>query len=252
MSRLLARFDLARPEFRLQAQLDLPAQGVTAVFGRSGSGKTTLLRCLAGLERSPAGFMSMGGTVWQDEEQGAFIPVYRRAIGLVFQEPRLFSHLNVHANLHYGLKRTPQQERYISNEQVIDILGISHLMDRRPYQLSLGEQQRIAIGRALLASPRLLLMDEPLASLDRSRKQEILPFIQRLCAELKIPVVYVSHSVQEILQLADTLVLMNEGAAIAVGPIQEIFSASICRIISAIWRGRSWIPGWRAMNRNMV
>lgn len=224
MSRILGRFDLARPGFRLQAELDLPAQGVTAVFGRSGSGKTTLLRCLAGLERSPAGFMSMGVTVWQDEGRGVFVPVHHRSIGMVFQEPHLFSHLSVHANLHYGLKRTPQQERYISTEQVIDILGIDHLLDRRPHQLSLGEQQRIAIGRALLASPRLLLMDEPLASLDRPRKQEILPFIQRLCVELKIPVVYVSHSIQEILQLADTLVLMNEGASIAAGPIQEIFS----------------------------
>ena len=225
MTRLLARFDLSHPAgFHLQAQLDVPSAGITAVFGRSGSGKTTLLRCLAGLARSPAGFMSLDGSVWQDEAKGIFAPTHRRAVGVVFQEPRLFSHLNVRANLNYGLKRTPMEERRVSWEQVIEILDSGHLLERRPHHLSLGEQQRVAIGRALLTSPRLLLMDEPLASLDTQRKHEIIPFIQRLRMALGIPVIYVSHSVQEILQLADTLVLINDGKTVAAGPVHEIFS----------------------------
>lgn len=224
MTRLLAHFDLSPADFRLQAQLDVPSHGITAVFGRSGSGKTTLLRCLAGLARSPSGFMSLNGAVWQDEAKGIFAPVHRRAVGVVFQEPRLFSHLSVRANLNYGLKRTPVQERRVSWEQVIEILGIGHLLERRTHHLSLGEQQRVAIGRALLTSPRLLLMDEPLASLDVQRKHEILPFIQGLRTALDIPVIYVSHSMQEILQLADTLVLIDAGKTVAAGPVQEIFS----------------------------
>lgn len=233
MTRLIARCDLTRPafrcdltrsNFRLHARLDLPAQGITAVFGRSGSGKTTLLRCLAGLERGAAGLISVNGRVWQDPGKGIFIPVHQRAVGMVFQQPCLFPHMTVRANLNYGLTRTPLAERHMPWDQVIEILGIGDLLERYPQHLSLGEQQRVSIGRAVLSNPCLLLMDEPLASLDAQRKDEILPFIKRLNREMHIPVMYVSHSVQEIVQLADTLVLVHEGQATVTGPIHEIFS----------------------------
>ncbi|MBD0306238.1 MAG: ATP-binding cassette domain-containing protein, partial [Nitrospiraceae bacterium] len=175
MNRLTARFDVAFPPFHLSIDLDVPAVGITAVFGQSGSGKTTLLRCLAGLERSRTGFMRLGEEVWEDESNGIFIPIYRRPIGYVFQEPRLFPHLSVKSNLTYGFKRTHQQDRRLTFQQVVEILGIEHLLERRPHKLSGGEQQRVAIGRALLTSPRLLLLDEPLSSLDTLRKREILP-----------------------------------------------------------------------------
>jgi molybdate transport system ATP-binding protein len=224
MSRLIARLDVAYPHFYLQAALDVPAVGITAVFGQSGSGKTTLLRCLAGLERSPGGFVQLADEVWQDESRNRYQPISSRRIGYVFQEPRLFPHLSVRSNLIYGFNRTPPQERRLSIEQVVEVLGIEHLLDRRPHKLSGGEQQRVAIGRALLTSPRLLLLDEPLSSLDSQRKREIMPFIQRLYKELKIPIVYVTHSLQEILQLAHVVVLLRDGQIVATGPINEVFS----------------------------
>jgi len=224
MSRLTARFDIAYPAFRLQVDLDLPATGITAVFGQSGSGKTTLLRCLAGLERSSIGFLRLGSDVWQDESRGIFVPIYDRPVGYVFQEARLFPHLTVRSNLTYGLKRTQESERRISLEQVVDILGIAPLLERRPQKLSGGEQQRVAIGRALLTSPRLLLLDEPLSSLDTQRKREILPFIQRLHRELEIPALYVSHSASEILQLAQMVAILQDGKLVTMGPITEVFS----------------------------
>ena len=224
MSRLTARFDIAYPGFRLQVDLDVPAAGITAIFGPSGSGKTTLLRCLAGMERSVTGYMRLGEEVWQDESKDVYLPIYRRPIGYVFQEGRLFPHLSVHSNLTYGLKRVPHEDRRISLVQVVEILGIGHLLDRRPHKLSGGEQQRVAIGRALLTSPRLLLLDEPLSSLDSQRKREILPFLQRLHKELAIPSVYVSHSASEILQLAQHVALLQNGKVAAAGPLTEIFS----------------------------
>ena len=224
MTRLIAQCDLTRSNFCLHARLDIPAQGITAVFGRSGSGKTTLLRCLAGLERNATGLISVNDRVWQESSTGIFIPVHQRAVGMVFQQPCLFPHMTVRANLNYGLARTPLSQRHMPWDQVIEILGIGALLERYPQHLSLGEQQRVSIGRAVLSNPCLLLMDEPLASLDAPRKDEILPFIKRLNREMNIPVVYVSHSVQEIVQLADTLVLMHEGHATVAGPIHEIFS----------------------------
>lgn len=224
MSRLIARFDLAYPNFHLQVDVDVPATGITAVFGQSGSGKTTLLRCLAGLERSPTGFMQVGDDVWQDESRNRYEPISSRRIGYVFQEPRLFPHLSVRSNLTYGFNRTPVQERRLSFDQVIDVLGIASLLDRRPHKLSGGEQQRVAIGRALLTSPKLLLLDEPLSSLDSQRKREIIPFIQGLYKELKIPIVYVSHSLHEILQLAQVVVLLRAGQSVATGSLNEVFS----------------------------
>lgn len=224
MSRLIARFDVAYANFHLLVDLDLPASDITAVFGQSGSGKTTLLRCLAGLERSPTGFMQVGDDLWQDETRGCYESIVRRRIGYVFQEPRLFPHLSVRSNLTYGFNRTPIQERRLSVDQVIEVLGIAHLLDRRPHKLSGGEQQRVAIGRALLTSPKLLLLDEPLSSLDSQRKLEIMPFIQRLYKELKIPIVYVTHSLHEILQLARIVVLLRDGKVVATGPLTEVFS----------------------------
>src|SRR5262245_15510668 len=224
MNRLIARFDVSYPEFQLHAELDVPATGVLALFGPSGSGKTTLVRCLAGLERAPNGFLSLGEEVWQDESQGIHVPLYRRAIGYVFQEARLFPHLSVLSNLTYGLKRTPVRERRVSWDQVISILGMEPLLDRAPHKLSGGELQRVAIGRALLTSPRLLLLDEPLSSLDVERKREVLPFIQCLYKELQIPIVYVSHSVGEILQLAQRVAFLQEGRIVALGPLSEVFS----------------------------
>lgn len=225
MSRLAARFDVAYPDFRLQVDLDVPATGVTGVFGPSGAGKTTLLRCLSGLERSPGGFMRLGDQVWQDESQGLYVPIARRSVGYVFQEPRLFPHLNVRSNLRYGLERTPTADRRVSLDQVVHILGIARLLDRRPGTLSGGEKQRVAIGRALLTSPRLLLLDEPLVGLDLARRREILSFITRAHRELAIPIMYVSHAVSEILQLADRVVLLKEGRIVMVGTVNDMLSS---------------------------
>ena len=224
MKQLSVSCEVRYPNFHFYVDVEIPTDGVTAIFGPSGCGKTTFLRCLAGLERSKKGRIQFGNEVWQDESQGMFMPIARRPIGYVFQEPRLFPHLSVQANLEYGLKRTPKGQQKFSSEQIIEILGIQHLLDRRPHFLSGGEQQRVAMGRALLTSPELLLMDEPLSSLDVTRKREILPFIQRLDKELHLPIIYVSHSLQEVLQLARTLVLLKEGRVTGVGPISEVFS----------------------------
>lgn len=224
MNQLRARFDLPLSTFRLNVDLDVPISGITAIFGPSGSGKTTFLRCLAGLERAPHGFLQFGDEVWQDESIGRCLPLYERPIGYVFQEPRLFPHYDVRANLLYGYTRIPIDARRVAPEQVIEILGISHLLDRRVHKLSGGEQQRVAIGRALLTSPKLLLLDEPLASLDLPRKQELLPFIRQLHERLRIPVLYVSHGLTEILQLADRVILVKEGQVIGTGTLNEVFT----------------------------
>jgi molybdate transport system ATP-binding protein len=225
MNRLIARFDLHYPGFRLNIDLDMPASGITVLFGPSGSGKTTLLRCLAGLERVSNGFMQFGDDTWQDETRGLCRPLHARPIGYVFQEPRLFPHYNVHSNLLDGYNRIRSEERRIAVEQVVEILDIGHLLERRVHRLSGGEQQRVTIGRALLTSPKLLLMDEPLASLDIQRKQELLPFIRRLHEELTIPVIYVSHAISEILQLADRVVLLKEGMVAGVGALNDILTS---------------------------
>ncbi|MFC1751049.1 molybdenum ABC transporter ATP-binding protein [Pseudomonadota bacterium] len=219
-----AKFELAYEGFQLDVDLDLPANGVTTLFGPSGSGKSTLLRCIAGLEEGTRGHISIGDEVWSDTDKSVLVPTQQRSLGYVFQEPRLFSHLTVQKNLEYGYKRTPVSERRIEWKQVIDMLDIGHLLQRKPHRLSGGEQQRISIGRALLASPKVLLMDEPLASLDMARKQEVLPFIRTLHDALDIPVIYVSHSLQEVLQITDTLVLMREGTSIAAGPMTVLCS----------------------------
>ncbi len=217
-----ARINLSLHGFTLDVNLSLPGRGVTALFGQSGSGKTTLLRCIAGLQSTQDGFISVNGEVWQDER--TLVPVHHRSLGYVFQEASLFGHLSVRKNLEYGLKRVPPAQRRVAQQDVIELLGIGPLLNRACGSLSGGERQRVAIARALAVSPRLMLMDEPLASLDVARKQEILPYLQRLHDDLDIPVLYVSHSPDEVAQLADHVVLLAEGRAVAQGGLHETLS----------------------------
>jgi molybdate transport system ATP-binding protein len=221
---LRARFKLDYPGFSLDVNVDLPGHGVTAVFGHSGSGKTTLLRAIAGLERVLGGYLEVNGSVWQDDVQGIFLPTHQRPLGYVFQEASLFAHLNIRRNLEYGLKRVAAQQRRVSLAQAIDLLGIGHLLERMPDALSGGERQRVGIARALAVSPQLLLMDEPLAALDLKLKGEILPYLERLHDELDIPVLYVSHSPDEVARLADHLVLLEKGRVLASGELTELLT----------------------------
>jgi molybdate transport system ATP-binding protein len=211
------------PRFALDVRFATEG-GLTALFGRSGAGKTSVVNMVAGLVRPERGRIVVDGVTLVDTERGVFVPAHRRRIGYVFQEARLFPHLTVRGNLLFGRWFTPRDERYGKLDAVVDLLGIGHLLDRRPGRLSGGERQRVAIGRALLASPRLLLMDEPLASLDGPRKEEILPYIERLRDEVRVPIVYVSHAVSEVARLATTLVLMSDGRVEATGSIAELFA----------------------------
>src|SRR5260221_10036860 len=197
---------------------------LTAFFGQSGAGKASLVNVIGGLIRPDRGRIAVDGTTLVDTASGIFVPAHRRRIGYVFQEGRLFPHLTVRQNLMFGRWFRPPQERKVQLETVLDLLGIGHLLQRRPGALSGGEKQRVAIGRALLASPRLLLMDEPLAALDDERKAEILPFIERLRDESRIPIVYVSHSLAEVARLATTLVLVADGRVAAAGPVAGFMS----------------------------
>ncbi|MCF5052593.1 molybdenum ABC transporter ATP-binding protein [Pseudomonas syringae] len=215
------RLQLNYSGFALNVDLHLPGRGVTALYGHSGSGKTTCLRCIAGLERARDGFIQVNDEVWQDSRNGLFVAPHKRALGYVFQEASLFPHLSVRANLEFGLKRIARQLRRVEMAQATELLGIGHLLERHPQHLSGGERQRIGIARALLTSPRLLLMDEPLAALDSKRKGEILPYLERLHDELDIPVLYVSHAQDEVARLADHIVLLSDGKALASGPIGE-------------------------------
>ncbi|PMZ71971.1 molybdenum ABC transporter ATP-binding protein [Pseudomonas sp. FW305-70] len=215
------RLKLDYPGFALDVDLQLPGRGVTALYGHSGSGKTTCLRCIAGLERADQGFIQVNDEVWQDSANKVFVAPHKRTLGYVFQEASLFPHLSVLANLEFGLKRIPKPQRRVDMAHATELLGIRHLLDRHPQHLSGGERQRVGIARALLTSPKLLLMDEPLAALDAQRKSEILPYLQRLHDELDIPVLYVSHSQDEVARLADHIVLLSHGKALASGPISQ-------------------------------
>ncbi|MES9857721.1 MAG: molybdenum ABC transporter ATP-binding protein [Sedimenticola sp.] len=220
------RFDFQLPlgDFDLNAEATFPGEGVTALFGRSGSGKTSLLRCIAGLESGASGRLEVNSTKWQESQRGLFIPPEKRGIGYVFQEGVLFPHLRVKANLLYGYKRTRSEERTEDFNRVVELLGLNRLLERLPAQLSGGEKQRVAIGRALLNNPRLLLMDEPLAALDRDHKKEILPYLESLHRESRIPIIYVTHDLDELVRIADHLVLMERGKIIAQGPLDEILA----------------------------
>lgn len=210
-------------DFSLDVALDLPGTGVTAIFGLSGSGKTSLLRSIAGLQRA-SGQLTVNGDVWQDDRAGIFVAVHQRALGFVFQEASLFSHLDVQKNLDYGRCRVPDAQQRVPLAQAIELLGLQALLKRQTGTLSGGERQRVAIARALASSPRLLLMDEPLASLDGIRKAEILPYIEKLQIEFAIPVLYVSHAPDEVARLADFMVLLEGGRVLAAGPTRELMT----------------------------
>jgi len=202
--------------FELNTRFEVPARGVTAIFGPSGCGKTAIMRCIAGLNRL-AGLCSVAGDIWQDEKH--FRPVHQRPIGYVFQEANLFPHLSVRRNLMYG---HPGAAAAITLDEVVALLGIDTLLERSPRHLSGGERQRVAIGRALLSQPKLLLMDEPLSALDQMTKDEILPYLERLHGALDLPILYISHDIAEVERLADQLVLMRNGAVLASGPLSEL------------------------------
>jgi molybdate transport system ATP-binding protein len=218
---LQVRLNMSYPGFEVDIDLSLPGTGVTALFGPSGSGKTTCLRCIAGLEKARQGVIQINGETWQDTTRDIFLPPHKRSIGYVFQEASLFSHLCVSGNLAFGLHRVAQSERHLQLGEAAELLGIDHLLERRVDSLSGGERQRVGIARALLTSPRLLLLDEPLSALDARRKAEILPYLERLHDELKIPMLYVSHAQDEVARLADHLVLLDQGRVLASGPIGE-------------------------------
>jgi molybdate transport system ATP-binding protein len=210
--------------FALDVSFTAPAGGVTALFGPSGSGKSTIVNAIAGLLRPDTGHIRVGETPFFDAVSGVDQPPRRRRVGYVFQEARLFPHMRVRDNLLYGYRRSPKADRRIEFDAIVELLGIQSFLARRPFTLSGGERQRVALGRALLAQPRLLLMDEPMAALDVGRRAEILPYIERLRDELRLPVVYVSHSVEEVARLADTVVVLHEGKVTAAGDVASVMA----------------------------
>ena len=218
------RLQLVRPDFVLDVDVPLPGQSITVLFGASGSGKTTLLRCVAGLERAATAHIRIGAQLWQDSAQGIFVPTHQRALGYVFQEASLFAHLDVRGNLEYGLRRVRGLPQHTPLDAAVALLGLEALLSRKPEQLSGGERQRVAIARALCTQPQLLLLDEPLASLDPARRQDILPWLERLRRELHIPMLYVTHSVEELVRLADTLVVLQAGRVLQAGPVAAVLA----------------------------
>lgn len=210
------------PKPYLDIDTVIPAHGVTAIFGHSGSGKTSLLRCIAGLEKAHNGRLMVNQDCWQDDNY--FLPTHKRSIGYVFQEASLFAHLNAQKNLNYAIKRSDKKVSPEFYQRVVEVMAIEDILTRYPSQLSGGERQRIAIARALLIQPSLLLMDEPLAALDHQRKQEILPYLERLHQSFDIPILYVSHSMDEVARLADHIVVLDQGQVIAEGALTEVFS----------------------------
>ncbi|MCW8879016.1 MAG: molybdenum ABC transporter ATP-binding protein [Kangiellaceae bacterium] len=209
-------------EFSLDVDLNLPATGITAIFGHSGSGKTTLLRCFAGLEKNVKGELCVFGNTWQTNDDS--LATHKRPIGYVFQEASLFPHLNAEQNIQFAIKRSIRKCTSEQYEKVISVMGIENILASYPQQLSGGERQRVAIARALLIQPELLLMDEPLASLDQKRKQEILPYLENLHAISDVPILYVSHSMDEVARLADHVVALEHGKVVAQGSLSDVFS----------------------------
>ncbi|MDA1069826.1 MAG: molybdenum ABC transporter ATP-binding protein [Proteobacteria bacterium] len=227
-----------RKKFSIEVRISVEQTGITTLFGSSGSGKSTLIELIAGLLRPDTGRIVVDGRVLFDHERGIDLPPEKRRLGLVFQDARLFPHLSVRANLVFGMRRLRPQDRRLAFDDVVDLLGIGRLLARRPFQLSGGERQRVAIGRALLTSPDLLLMDEPLASLDQPRKNEILPFIRRLPDELAMPVIYVSHALEEVIRLSDRVVVLADGRVRASGPVEDILSRpDLAPLTGRFWAG---------------
>ena len=211
---------MQRPAFFINAEFDIPARGVLGIFGHSGSGKTTLLRCIAGLEKNVSGHITFNGNTWLSDEQ--HVSSQARNTGYIFQDSRLFPHLSVEANLEYGAKRSPVTGTgSIDKQHLLALLNIEHLLSRRPHQLSGGEKQRVAMARALLKNPQLMLMDEPLASLDERHKQEILPFLDSLHEALSIPMLYVSHNLDEVSRFCDHILLMEQGNVLFDGSVHD-------------------------------
>jgi molybdate transport system ATP-binding protein len=221
---LHARLDVRHPGFNLEVEFELPGNGVSALFGPSGSGKTTCLRALAGLERSRTGRVSVNGETWQDEDRGVFLPTHRRGVAYVFQEASLLPHLSVRGNLEYGQRRSAERSDRAGFDKIAALFGIEPLLDRQPAKLSGGERQRVAMARALLMRPRLLLLDEPLAAVDQARKGEVLPYLERMRDELQVPAIYVSHNADEVARLADYIVLLDHGRVVASGPLLATLS----------------------------
>lgn len=225
MAMLEAHVRVSLGDFRLDAELEVPLDGIAVVFGPSGGGKTTLLRALAGVESGVHGRIVLDDEVWLDDARSIRVPAHRRRVAVVFQDSRLFPHLSVRSNLLYGWRRTPNVDQKLEPGRVFGVLDLEPLLGRRVGDLSGGERQKVAIGRALLASPRLLLMDEPLASLDVGRRLEILPFIERLPGEFAISILYVTHSLDEMLRLGSFVVLLDRGRIVARGPAERVSDA---------------------------
>ncbi len=215
---------LPRADFSLDVDVRLPAHGITAVYGVSGSGKTSVLRAVAGLEPLARGRIALAGQVWQDDAQGICWPTHQRPVGYVFQEASLFEHLDVQGNLNFGLSRSAGEQRTLN--VAIELLGIGALLKRRVQQLSGGERQRVAIARALATQPALLLLDEPLAALDAARRQDILPWLEKMRDELQLPMLYVTHAMDEVARLADTVLLLHQGRVQALGPVSAVLAGS--------------------------
>lgn len=210
--------------FELEVNSEFPSQGITAILGESGSGKTTLLRCIAGLEKKVLGQLRVGDTTWLDENQ--CVPTHKREIGFVFQDARLFEHLNVYGNLQFAIKRSHEKVNKAFYEEVVSALDIGALLQHKPEQLSGGEKQRVAIARALLIKPKMLIMDEPLASLDNARKQDLLNYLLALQNTFQLPMLYVSHSTEEVCKLADHVIVLKQGKVFIQGSINEVFSSA--------------------------
>ncbi len=237
MSALHLQIKMNRSAFKLDVDLQLPGQGITAIFGPSGSGKTTLLRAVAGLENNQQGRIQIGAHIWQDTQQGIDLPTWKRSLGYVFQESSLLPHLSVTDNLNFGLKRALKTSGNAQTDVAkalfpsIELLGIGSLLQRMPDQLSGGERQRVAIARAIAMQPQLLLMDEPLASLDAARRQEIFPWLSKLRDELKMPMLYVTHSAEEVSRLADHLVVLDQGQVKAQGPVSGVLTQVVNPVV---------------------
>ena len=251
------RFQLMRGNgadaFALDIDVTLPGSGITALFGPSGSGKTTVLRCIAGLERAQIGHCYLNGQCWQRDDY--FLATHRRAIGYVFQESSLFPHLSAEGNLRYAMKRGRRSKDNRHFCELVELMDIGSLLGRLPHTLSGGERQRVAIARALLVAPDILLMDEPLAALDTQRRLDILPYLESLRSELKVPVIYVSHAIDEVMRLADGAVILEQGKVVAQGSVADVFSSPDIPLdadgsTGVIWEGvvSSVDNQWQLMN----